>query len=165
MLLVQSYFQGQAAVTPEETEDRIHLLVAWEQSQGYGDDVSIAQMKVIAEEYLGLKARVLTDVTPVDLERELAAGHPIVAPFAGRDLHNPYFSGEGPWYHVLVVIGYDGEHFITNDVGTRRGKHYVYDRDVLYSALHDWNGVKEKTNEGRKNVLVIDGLAGLKGRS
>ena len=47
-------------------------------------------------------------------------GVPVLLPAAGRLLRNPYFSGQGPLYHMLVVKGYtrDGK-IITDDPGTR----------------------------------------------
>ncbi len=89
------------------------------------------------------------------MKNELAKGYPIIVPMAGRDLGNPYFSGEGPWYHALVIIGYDKTSFITNDPGTRRGEHYRYKYDVLMNAIHDWTGVKENIRDGRKVALVV----------
>lgn len=157
LLLGQAFAKGETTMTEQTMEDRLQSLLAYQEAQGYVIDVNIAEAAAIARDALGLQVRILSNVTEADLVRELAAGHPIVAPFAGRELGNPNFTGEGPWYHMLIIIGYDAKNFITNDVGTRRGAGYVYDRDVLMSALHDWTGVKEETNTGPKNVLVIDG--------
>ena len=74
---------------------------------------------------------------------KIAISNPIIIPAAGRDLHNPFFSGAGPFYHMLVVIGYSDNGFITNDPGTKQGEQYWYSSDVLLNALHDWIGVKE----------------------
>ncbi len=157
LLLGQAYVNGETSVSESTMAERLQAMVAWQEQRGYEIDVNVAEAAAIAREYLGLDVRVLQNVTEADLVRELAAGHPIVAPFAGRELGNPYFSGEGPWYHMLIIIGYDDDSFITNDVGTKRGARYAYNRDVLMAALHDWTGVKEETNTGPKNVLVIDG--------
>ncbi|NOS68166.1 MAG: hypothetical protein HOO67_07475, partial [Candidatus Peribacteraceae bacterium] len=85
---------------------------------------------------------------------------PVVIPAAGRDLGNPYFSGEGPWYHALTIIGFEegwtGDKFIVNDPGTKRGSQYKYDVDVLVSAIHDWTGVKEDIRNGRKAMVIIE---------
>ncbi|MBP9750702.1 MAG: C39 family peptidase [Candidatus Peribacteraceae bacterium] len=156
LLLGQAFAKGETSMSETTMEQRLQAIVAWEEQNGYGIDVNVDEAAAIARDYLDLDVRVLKNVTEADLVRELAAGNPIVAPFAGRELGNPYFSGEGPWYHMLIIIGYDSDSFITNDVGTKRGARYAYDRDVLMSALHDWTGVKEETNTGAKNVLVID---------
>jgi len=72
-------------------------------------------------------------------------------------LGNPYFSGEGPWYHMLVITWYDHRGFITNDPGTKRGEGYHYDEATLINAIHDWTGVKENIAQGGKSMLIITG--------
>ncbi|MFA6436560.1 MAG: hypothetical protein WCW30_05520, partial [Candidatus Gracilibacteria bacterium] len=83
----------------------------------------------------------------------------IVAPFAGRYLGNPYFTGKGPIYHSLVIRGYDETHFITNDVGTRHGENFIYEYDVLLNALHDWHDSASYEDDGilrgAKRVMVV----------
>ena len=83
---------------------------------------------------------------------DLEAGVPV----AGRELGNPYFSGGGPWYHMLVITGYDGNRFITNDPGTKRGEDYKYSADVLIEAIHDWTGSKDTITSGAKTAVVIE---------
>ena len=75
-----------------------------------------------------------------DIKREVAAGHPVILPAAGRLLPNPNFRQPGPIYHALIVKGYmrDGR-IITNDPGTRNGKDFLYKPEALMNALHEWN--------------------------
>jgi hypothetical protein len=98
---------------------------------------------------------VINQVTTESIKEELAKGNPIIIPAAGRRLLNPYFSGEGPWYHMLVVKGYDRNEFITNDPGTKRGDGYKYKYDVLVNAIHDWTGVKEEIEGGQRKMMVV----------
>ena len=88
-----------------------------------------------------------------DLKKELAQGHIIIAPFAGRQLKNPFYSNEGPYYHMMVLKGYDQKHFITNDVGTKRGHNFIYPYDRIMSAMHEWHD--EDINLGGKKVIVL----------
>lgn len=97
--------------------------------------------------------RVLEDPTIDDLKKELSQGNPIIAPFAGRQLGNPFYSGEGPLYHMMVIKGYDAEHFITNDVGTKRGHNFIYPYATIMSTMHEWNNTD--INLGAKKVIVI----------
>lgn len=64
----------------------------------------------------------------------------MVVPTNGRALGNPNFTAPGPERHMLVLIGYDPEtkEFITNDPGTRQGRHYRYHEEVLFSAIRDY---------------------------
>ncbi len=137
-------------------ETEVQAMIAWESANGYGYDVTAAELGEIAKSQYGYRARVLTNVTADMIRKELAAGHPVIMPAAGRTLGNPYFSGAGPWYHMLVIIGYNDKGFITNDPGTRRGEKYFYATDVIMNAIHDWTGVKEEIETGGKTVLVVE---------
>lgn len=159
MLMVVHYLNG-TPLNPEIAEREIQDLVAWEHDHGYGDDVNAEKMVEIAQKKLGVRARVRTDVTIETIKEELASGNPVVIPAAGRKLGNPYFSGDGPWYHALTIIGYKpgwtGDYFVTNDPGTRRGQQYTYRADVLLDAIHDWTGVKEEIGNGRKAMVILE---------
>ncbi len=154
LILVRQFLRGEG-ITEQQMEDELQALIAWETANGYGYDVTITQLQTIARDHYGLNGEMITDISEENFERILSEGHPIIIPAAGRDLGNPYFSGEGPWYHMLVVIGYDNDAFITNDVGTKRGAEYRYSKDVLISAVHDWTGVKEETMTGTPRALVL----------
>lgn len=155
LIMVHHYLTG-TPLSFADAEKELQQMVAWESAHGYGVDVSVAELGAIANSIYGYNFRILNDVSAESLRRELAAGNPVIIPAYGRALGNPYFSGEGPFYHTLVVTGYNSDGFITNDPGTKRGEQYWYASDVLISALHDWIGVKEKTPLGPKNALVIE---------
>ena len=159
MLMVVHYLNG-TPLNPTIAEQEIQDLVSWEHANGYGDDVTAAQMAEIAKAKFGLRARIRTDVSTDAIKEELAAGNPVIVPAAGRDLGNPYFSGEGPWYHALVIIGYKpgwfGDYIVTNDPGTRHGQQYTYRVQTLLNAIHDWTGVKEEIRSGRKAMVIIE---------
>ena len=157
--MVMHYLNG-TDMTPEIADKDILDIVAWETDNGYGEDITATQMAEVAEKKFGLRARVRTDVTVDSIKEELAAGNPVIIPAAGRDLGNPYFSGAGPWYHALVITGFNkgwtGDFFITNDPGTKRGKGYEYRTETLLSAIHDWTGVKEEIQSGRKAMVIVE---------
>ena len=155
-LIMVQRFLGQQLLSQNDAETEVQALIAWEREHGYADDVTVSELGGIAEDYYQLHARVLTNVTADSLRRELAKGNPVIIPAGGRQLHNPNFSGEGPFYHMLVVIGYTRDGFITNDPGTKMGEQYWYATDVLMDALHDWTGEKEKIAQGPKNALVLE---------
>ncbi len=154
LVLVKTFLDGKATITEQEMENELQMLVKWQTDHGYGQDVTMDELGKTAVGAYGLRYRVI-DATKESIETELAAGNPVIIPAAGRELGNPYFSGEGPWYHVLVVSGFDASSYYTQDVGTKRGANYRYDKDTLLAALHDWTGVKEATNTGSKRALVV----------
>lgn len=154
LIMAQHFLSGEP-LTPELTDRAILEIVAWETDHGYGQDVNIEELAVIAREFYGLHAQVHTDVSIDRIKQLIATGQPVIIPAAGRMLGNPYFSGEGPFYHMLIIVGYDEDEFITNDPGTRRGEGYRYDQQVLLDAIHDWTGIKEETHTGRKVMLTV----------
>lgn len=154
LIMLHAYLAG-TALSPQDADAQILALAAWEAENGYGQDVTLTELAAIAREYYGYEAAILENITREDIIREVALGRPVIVPAAGRDLGNPYFSGEGPWYHMLVITGYDSRMFLTNDPGTRRGYRYRYRQDVLLSAVHDWTGIKEEIRSGSRRALVI----------
>jgi len=154
LLTVHAYLAGEK-LNPETANKQILDLVAWEENHGYPQDVTIEELANIAEEYYGYTSEIIDDPTLSDIQKQIFDGNPIIVPAAGRTLGNPYFSGEGPWYHMLVITGYDGQRFITNDPGTRRGKDFKYKHQVLLEAIHNWTGVKEEITKGSKKILIL----------
>jgi len=122
---------------------------------GEWKSTTVAQTKKWADVYFGgsLSIKIIDNPTVEDIETEVAAGHPVVVPLAGRDIGNPNFTPPGPVYHMLVVKGYDAQNFITNDVGTRKGNSYVYKKDVIMKNMHDWNA--QDIHFGAKKILVL----------
>lgn len=155
LLLVHHFLEG-TDLSLQQAEQELLALIAWEEAHGYSQDVTVQELGKIAGEYFGHDSRVIENPTADELKRLLAAGDPVIVPAAGRDLRNPYFSGAGPWYHMLVLTGYNEFFFVTNDVGTRRGEGYVYRFATLLNAIHDWTGIKEEIRTGARRVLVIE---------
>ena len=141
----------------------IRAMVQWEEANGYAVDITIAELAQVARDYLGRSATVYTgsDVTTQHIRELLAAGNPVIIPAAGQMLGNPYFSGEGPPYHMLVLTGYEpgslftSPRFVTNDPGTKRGEDYTYNVETVMNAIHDWTGSKETIREGTKVMMVV----------
>jgi len=143
------------SLTRDQFRAELLKIIDWENLH-FGDykHTNVAQTAQILKGYYGYKDfAILNDPTVADLKVELAQGHLIIAPFAGRELGNPFYSGIGPLYHMMVLKGYDGTHFITNDVGTRRGENFIYPYATIISALHEWND--GDIDSGAKKVIVM----------
>lgn len=136
-------------------EAEILKIVDWENKiLGFWKDTSAEETAEILRKFYGLKnVEVKYDIALVDIKAAVASGHPVILPAAGRELKNPYFSGAGPFYHMVVAKGYTKDKIITNDPGTRRGKDFIYNNDVLFSAIHDWNG--GDVMNGRKAMIIV----------
>lgn len=154
LVLVNFFLYGKT-ITPPVMEEKIAAIISYESQHSYKQDVTVEQLKQIAADFYGLQGKVLTDISIQTLKQQLASGNPIITPMAGRMLHNPYYSGDGPWYHMVVVIGYDGTSFITNDVGTKRGAQFHYAYDTFINAIHDWTGTDDMIATGPKRALVL----------
>ena len=155
-IIMMDYFLRNAELNSEQANREILQLTQWEEANRYKYDVSLSELKDIVENYYGYRARISHDVSIASIMYEIAKGNPVIVPTAGRDLGNPYFSGDGPWYHMLVITGYNRTYFITNDPGTRHGDGYKYKKNTLFSAIHDWTGIKEDIINGPKRMMIIE---------
>lgn len=116
---------------------------------------NVSEIKQISDTYFERKiqSKIIDDPTAEQIESEISQNHPIIVPLSGREIGNPNFTPPGPLYHMLVIKGYDGQNFITNDVGTRKGNSYTYRKGVIMKNMHDWN--EKDIHLGEKRVLVL----------
>jgi hypothetical protein len=157
-LVMVAYYLNGKNLNKDTAEKEIQDLIQFEIAN-YGNyiDSDTGQVVKLAQDFYKItKLSVIYDFKKEDIKKELAKGKPIIIPAAGRELHNPYYKQPGPLYHMLVLVGYSGDEIITNDPGTRRGEGYRYNVDVLYTAIHDFPGDKNKMDEGRKAMIVIE---------
>lgn len=160
-LLLAWYYVTNQAPSMKKFEEDLLAMVEWEIDYfGQYEHTTAEQTAEMAQLYLQHpNVEVVTNPSENQIRDWLIQGYPVVAPFAGRYLGNPYFTGEGPVYHMLVIRGYDGSRFITNDVGTRHGENFTYKDDVLMNALHDWDDSASVHDEGilngARSVVVV----------
>lgn len=122
-----------------ETKQKIADMVTWQEGRfGRHKDIGADEMAIVAKEYLGYKSvTVKHNVSLADIKNELRSGKPVVVPAAGQLLGNPYFKQPGPPYHAFLITGFNGDTFIANENGTKRGHNYEYSAATLEKALHD----------------------------
>lgn len=158
LLIAKSAVTGDldAFADPVETENLIIDLVEKQKEllNGTWIDTDANLTRRVGEEILGLQIEIMENPTIDQIEAELLANHPIIVPTSGKELKNPFFSGEGPDYHMNVIVGFDRNNFIVQEPGTRRGENYKYNKDLLISAINDWNQVGNGLS-GEKHVLVV----------
>lgn len=161
LVMIYAYL-AKKELTRESAEKEIQKLIEF-QIKNYGDfkDTNAEQTVNLFKDFYGKsikdRLKVVYDINKEALKEALARGNPVIAPVAGRELGNPYFTAPGPLYHNLVLTGYVGNQIITNDPGTRRGENYRYDLDVLFEAIHDFPGNPTEIRKGRKAMIVIEG--------
>jgi len=155
IIMIDNFYKGDM-LTKEEARDEILSVFELKESViGTTKDESMETVaQIINSSNLVWAAVVVNNPKIQHLKDELAKGRPIIAPVYARVLDNPYYSGEGPDYHVVVMTGYDdvtGE-FITHDPGTERGENFRYSYQKFYDAISDYLS-SEEYGEGPKRVL------------
>ena len=156
VLMADAFYRGRA-LTPQVSDADLQTIIAWETRVfGHWEDTTAEETaRVLREHYGYAKVTVILNPTLEFIKREVLQGHLVLLPTAGRLLHNPYFSGAGPLYHMILVRGWTNNGMmITNDPGTKRGEGYVYAPEVLMNAIHDWNG--GDVTHGSKAVIVVE---------
>lgn len=162
ILMVDAYLNDKN-LTPEIADKTILRMLKF-QEENYGKrnkDLEAKEVVMLAKDFYGYEnTKIVYNVSIDDIKREVANGNPVILPTAGRLLfgslssgRNPYYRDPGPLYHMLVVIGYDGDRIITNDPGTRKGENFTFKDDVLFNALHEWN--KGDIEKGRSAMIII----------
>lgn len=157
-LIIVEYYLTQETLTPEIAETEIQKMVEWEIGYfGSHKDLTVKETVNLAKNFYDLDNLSVKKITLVDdIKKEISQNHLVIVPTAGRLLGNPNFRIPGPIYHMLVISGFDTKGFTTQDVGTKNGKNYHYNQDVLFNAVHDWNGVPDNINSGAKNIIVVN---------
>ncbi len=160
LIMVNAYFVDNTKAFTPDTGDRAILdLVAFEEAQGLSVDITAAEAATLIPKYFSKrKARVIQNPTITQIREYLAKGIPVIAAADGKALKNPNFRNGGPPYHMLVIKGYlpDGR-WIANDPGTRKGADYIYDREILFKAIRDWNG--GDVPRGTPSIIIMEPAA------
>lgn len=152
LLIANTYFGRNW--TRDQFNDEILKLVDWEmETFGHFEHTDMAETATILNDYLSLETITHENPTFDDFKEILSKGNFIVIPFSGQTLGNPFYTGSGPVYHVMVVKGYtkDGK-IITHDVGTRHGEDYVYSWATVEKSLHDY---AEPISSGTPRIIEV----------
>jgi hypothetical protein len=159
ILMAVAYARGRAGgqIPPAEADRELLAMVEWEKARGYAVDLTAQQTAEVTKGFYNYPhVRVEADVTAQSVKRELARGHAVILPVAGRRIGQPHFTPPGPLYHFLVVRGYQGGNFIANDPGIRQGEGWAYPEATLMAAVHDWTGSKERIEDGPRVMVVVE---------
>lgn len=156
MIMADQYFDGVKKISTNNADWEILKLVDWEnENLGFFKDTNTIETAQILKDYFNLNAEISEEVTADKIKQALLENKIVILPTAGRVLDNPYFSGEGPIYHMLIVRGWDKNNFVTNDPGTKRGENFKYSYENLLNAVHDWNN--GDIYNGEKLMIIVSG--------
>lgn len=160
-VLMTMFWIKKEDLTPEKAKEKILQISEFEE-KNYGHSVDTSAQdtldRIINGYFNYKKAFVKRKISKTDILFELAQGNAVIVPANGKLLKNPYFTPPGPDKHMLVLKGYDKEshEFITNDPGTKMGKSYRYNEDILFNAISDYpTGDHEFFDKIEKVMIVI----------
>lgn len=160
LLTADYYYKNQNPNAPE-IKTSILNMINFENKQGWGKDVNLEQMAIIASDYLHYQTKIIDNPNIDQIQAYISQGIPVIVPANGKILYqeNKYFKSGGPYYHNVVILGYDDtkKQFTVHDVGTQFGAYFKYSYNLLMESIHDFppSGHKEDINTGDKRVLVL----------
>ncbi|PIY95897.1 MAG: hypothetical protein COY66_05570 [Candidatus Kerfeldbacteria bacterium CG_4_10_14_0_8_um_filter_42_10] len=146
LLMAYEYLKGnqypQGIIPPADAQTELRRMIDFQVDQlGYEvtTDLFPNQLKTFIESYWsGYTARFISDTSVLKIKQEINRGNPVVIPATAKILNNPWYHYQD--YHMLLVIGYEGDQFITNDPGTKRGEDWKYGQDLVIEAIEDSGG-------------------------
>jgi hypothetical protein len=160
LLTVKYYY---LSVNPDlyQLLDDYQQIFNFESKNRWGHDVNLSQMAQIGSEFFGLKSKIIENPDLKTIKEYLVKDVPVIVTANGKILYqeNKHFKNGGPWYHSLVILGFDDskKQFIVHDVGTQFGPYYRYSYPLLLESIHDWppSNKKEDITTGRRAILIL----------
>ncbi|MFA6474683.1 MAG: C39 family peptidase [Patescibacteria group bacterium] len=156
LVMLHNWADG-TSLSADEANNDISSIVAWEmKTYGHHEDTSADETARTAREFYNLQAEVSTDVSATTIRVAIAQKKPVIVPVFGQALHNPHYRNGGPYYHMLLVVGYEGSDFIVHDPGTRYGEQYHIPENILIPAIHDLTIPETNMATGQPKMIVIE---------
>jgi hypothetical protein len=161
LLTVDYYYKKVTSADLQTIKNDLLKIFDFETQQSFTHDVNIEQMALVAQKYLGYSTKIIKNPTVEDIKQYLSQNIPVIVPANGKTLYqeNKHFKEGGPYYHNLVVLGYDDnrQRFTVHDVGTQFGAYFKYSYSLLMESIHDFppSLKKEDINQGDKKVLIL----------
>lgn len=155
VLMAINYFENRK-MTNADFDAELYKMKNGEESvlDGTWESTTVSELKQFIESYFpDYRVEILENITQEHIRQYVAANIPVLLPMSGRTIGNPFYTAPGPVYHVLVIKGYTPTHFITNDVGTKRGKDFFYKTATIMNNIHDYD--PENILNGDKRGFVI----------
>jgi len=157
LLMVIHYYDGASeSIDPLVANAAFSVMLDAEIHTGLAENLSVSDFGTFVESYASMRFTVVDDPTIDQIKTYISAGTPVLVPVATQKLHNEFYLTDAAPYHFVVIRGYDGESFITNDPGTRHGENYSYAQSVIMDAMGDWNGGNPST--GAKRILILENI-------
>lgn len=160
LLTIYYYYQSKNPSINEIKED-ILKMIDYQKENNMEKDINLFQLQEISQKHLSLESQIIENPNIDDIKDQILLDRPILVPTSGKKLfqENKYFKNGGPYYHNIVILGYNDENkkFIVHDVGTQFGAYFQYSYELLLDAIHDFPSSlkKEDIHQGDKRILVL----------
>lgn len=160
-LLTVKYYYLSVNPNPNQLLDDYQQVLDFESKNHWSHDINLSQMAQIGSDFFGLKPKIIENPDLKTIKDYLVKNIPVIITANGKTLfaENKHFKNGGPWYHSLVILGYDDtkKQFIVHDVGTQFGAYFRYSYQLLLASIHDWpdSNKKEDIDNGQKAVLIL----------
>lgn len=160
ILTVYYYYHSINPSTSQIITD-LNQLFQTESELGFTHDVNITQISTVSAKLYNFKSEIINNPTINQIKQYISQDIPVIVPANGKILfkENNHFKSGGPWYHHVVILGYDDnkQQFIVHDVGTQFGAYFHYSYDLILQANHDFppSGIKEDINKGDQTILIL----------
>lgn len=160
LLTVYYYYQQQNPRLESMLFD-YQKIFDFESQQNWTHDINVSQMATLSAKLWDYQPIIIDNPTLDDFRKYLLQDIPIIIPSNGKTLfkENTHFKNGGPWYHNLVVLGYndDKKQFTVHDVGTQFGSYFHYSYPTLLNSIHDFppSLKKEDIDSGMPRVLIL----------
>lgn len=161
LLTVDYYYRHQTSTDVQTIKNDLQKIFDFETQQSFTHDMNLTQMSFVAQNYLNYSTKIITNPTVEDIKTYISQDIPIIVPANGKTLYqeNKHFKDGGPYYHNLVILGYDDttQKFTVHDVGTQFGAYFKYSYNLLINSIHDFPSSfrKEDINQGVKSILIL----------
>ncbi|MDP2090752.1 MAG: C39 family peptidase [Candidatus Gracilibacteria bacterium] len=126
--------------------------------QLYIRDITIQEIHTLAKLYYGYtdeNSHILNNPSIETIKHLVSNDYILIVPSYTKTLANPNFNLLTNSYHVINIIGYDENNFVTHDPGTSKGESYLYPFQNVLTGIKE-NGNDVLILEGNKNKGRID---------
>ncbi|MDP2090751.1 MAG: hypothetical protein Q8K30_04080 [Candidatus Gracilibacteria bacterium] len=124
----------------------------------YLRDIHIDKMHELAIGYYGYSnknSHIINNPSLETLRYLISHDYILIVPSNTLTLGNPNFNQSTNSYHVIDLIGYDINNFVSLDPGTSKGANYKYSNSIIMKGIRE-NGDKILVLEGKMNQNNID---------
>ncbi len=167
LLMTGRYYKGQTypndRIPPSDADQGMGQIVQVERQTYPGVlDLSLDKVAAIGKTVYNLNGQI-QPATLDNVKAALASGKPVLIPVnthgaPGGQKIAPYYGSPGV-YHVVVLIGYDGNTVYANDAGFFQGQRYQYQWSTLEAAMDAQAGLPKPQTQGRV-MLTFSPAAG-----